>query len=319
MELLKVMSEEVRIRLLILLQEEELMVGEIQHILKIKQSNLSTHLNILRQHGLLKSRKEGQKVFYQTTSLSGGRNSKIITEIINTSSQIKKFLDDRKLVREVIENRKIRSRKFFNEISRRDKGRTELATPGQVPEVFLMGFLQLIHNQRIADFGCGQGGLSRLLAEAGNHVVGIDNSEQQITIAKKINHIPLTTFVVGDIEATHLKPKSQDLVIICHSLHHTANPLKALGEAFRVLKSSGRLLIFDLDHHSEAQMEKKFGDFWMGFHNDELIKWLKDLGFRIVHNRIVEEIVYPVKKNLKKELNQVSKTVLPLVVIAKKP
>lgn len=63
-DLLKVMSNPRRLRVLCLLLEGERSVGQINEKVKLSQSALSQHLGMLREHGLVTTRRESQTVFY---------------------------------------------------------------------------------------------------------------------------------------------------------------------------------------------------------------------------------------------------------------
>ena len=63
--LLKILSDEIRLRILNLLKEYPLCVGELQTILGVKQSNLSRHLDKLKMSNLIVSKKRAQWVYYQ--------------------------------------------------------------------------------------------------------------------------------------------------------------------------------------------------------------------------------------------------------------
>ena len=61
----KVLSDPTRMRILRLLEREELVVQEIMEILAMAQSRVSRHLAILREAGLLEDRRDGTYVFYR--------------------------------------------------------------------------------------------------------------------------------------------------------------------------------------------------------------------------------------------------------------
>jgi DNA-binding transcriptional ArsR family regulator len=62
--LLKAMSNPVRLLVLCQLAEGEKSVGELETVVEVSQSALSQHLALLRQRGLVKSRRAGQAIFY---------------------------------------------------------------------------------------------------------------------------------------------------------------------------------------------------------------------------------------------------------------
>ena len=66
--LLNSMSNPHRLRILCELHGGELMVGELQERIGIAQSNLSQQLSRLRRDGLVRTRRESQKIFYSLAS-----------------------------------------------------------------------------------------------------------------------------------------------------------------------------------------------------------------------------------------------------------
>lgn len=60
-ETLKILSDPTRLRLLALLLKEELSVAELQEILGMGQSRISSQLALLRQAGFVADRREGKK------------------------------------------------------------------------------------------------------------------------------------------------------------------------------------------------------------------------------------------------------------------
>jgi len=63
-ELFKALSDETRLRLIVLLYKREFCVCQIEAALGISQTKASRHLAILRHAGLLKARREGLWVYY---------------------------------------------------------------------------------------------------------------------------------------------------------------------------------------------------------------------------------------------------------------
>lgn len=77
-QLLKVLANGQRLRVLCLLVNEELSVGEINERIDLSQSALSQHLAKLREEGLVTTRREAQTIYYQLTS---GPTKRIISEL----------------------------------------------------------------------------------------------------------------------------------------------------------------------------------------------------------------------------------------------
>src|ERR1700730_2500207 len=69
---LRALSDPTRLRIIALLEREELSVNELQEITRMGQSRISTHLGLLQEAGLLQSRREGKRTFY---GLQAGEDS----------------------------------------------------------------------------------------------------------------------------------------------------------------------------------------------------------------------------------------------------
>jgi 2-polyprenyl-3-methyl-5-hydroxy-6-metoxy-1,4-benzoquinol methylase len=280
----KLLSDETRLRILSLLRENELAVGELQKILGLGQSTLSTQLGLLKEQDLVASRKEGQKVFYRIPG-SQGSDPKlaILASALQSTAAAKWHARDQRNLQKVLEERSDESRQFFN-----TQAVQNMPSPGQTWKALCNGLIRLIHGQRIVDLGCGNGRLAMLLAESGNRVTGVDYSEEQIRLAaeKAGAGEDAPVFLRAPMEETGLPSASFDIVIVSQSLHHAAKPREAVAESFRLLAPGGRILILDLLSHGEEWMRDKFGDFWLGFSRVDLEGWLKDAGFRSIHAEI---------------------------------
>ena len=77
-EVLKLLADSTRVRILALLQREELSVAELQEILDMGQSRISSHLSLLRQGELVQDRRDGKKTFYGLASGTGSRVSELL-------------------------------------------------------------------------------------------------------------------------------------------------------------------------------------------------------------------------------------------------
>lgn len=67
-DLLKVIANEKRLLLLCRLNDEEVSVNELADFVHLSQSALSQHLTLMRQMGLVKTRREKQMIYYSLAS-----------------------------------------------------------------------------------------------------------------------------------------------------------------------------------------------------------------------------------------------------------
>lgn len=76
--LLKLLANERRLMILCLLVDQELSVGEINARLDLSQSALSQHLALLREDGLVQTRREARTIYY---SLPPGPASRVLATL----------------------------------------------------------------------------------------------------------------------------------------------------------------------------------------------------------------------------------------------
>jgi ubiquinone/menaquinone biosynthesis C-methylase UbiE len=106
----------------------------------------------------------------------------------------------------------------------------------------------------VLDIGCGTGTLTveigRLLAERGGRVSGIDAAPKMIDIAvRKASKLANVYFDVVPAESLPFLEDSFDCAVSTFFFHHVDRELKvrALDEAFRVLRPGGTLVVIDVD------------------------------------------------------------------------
>src|SRR5262249_46004345 len=69
--LLRLVADPTRLRLLLLLEQEELSVAELQQILGMGQSRISSHLAQLKRAGVVEDRRSGKNVYYGVSKVAG--------------------------------------------------------------------------------------------------------------------------------------------------------------------------------------------------------------------------------------------------------
>jgi 2-polyprenyl-3-methyl-5-hydroxy-6-metoxy-1,4-benzoquinol methylase len=288
----KLLGDETRLRILSLLRDHELAVGEIQKVLGLGQSTLSSQLALLKEQEIVAARKEGQKVFYRLP-FETSRRLEIVGTALDAAADARWHARDARLLQKTLAERAEGTRDFFN---RRDPEAVQnMTSPGQTWQALAEGVIGLLGGKRIVDLGCGNGRLARRLATAGNAVTGVDSSEEQIRLARsetaEASSGPspggaAVEYRLSPMENTGLPGASFDLAVISQALHHTAEPAEAVREAHRLLVPGGRVLILDLLAHEEDWMRSKFGDFWLGFAEADLRSWVGSAGFRILNFEI---------------------------------
>ncbi len=280
----RLLSDETRLRIISALNGNELAVGELQKILNLGQSTLSTQLGLLKDEGLVVNKKEGQKVYYRLPGeIQTDAKFSVVQNALESAQTAKWFERDQRQLKKILHERAEASLQFFNSLAHQNK-----PSPGQTWKALSLGLIQMLRGQCIVDLGCGNGRLAAQLAKSGNFVSAVDNSEEQIRLAKQsvggeTEHLH---FIQATMEETGLNAQSFDVALLSQSLHHAAKPEAVLAESYRLLKPGGRILILDLLAHSEEWMQSKFGDFWLGFALNDLENWLRDCGYINIHSEI---------------------------------
>ncbi len=282
---LRLLADETRLRLLLLLQKEELSVVEIQEILGMGQSRISSHLAQLRQARLVQDRRAGKNIYYRLADRTAHAQLAPILEA--SALEIPAAAKDQKALRLALRKRQDTAREYFDQLAGKF-GRTYC--PGRTWEGVAHMLFALVPAITIADLGAGEGTLSQLLAKRAKQVIAIDNSEKMVefgaALAKKHGFANLE-YRLGDIEEPPIPAGTVDLALLSQALHHAASPARAVAAAHRVLKDGGRVAILDLHAHQFEKARELYADTWLGFTEADLQEFLEDAGFREIEISVV--------------------------------
>lgn len=279
---LKVLSDSTRLRLLALLLKEELSVAELQEILGMGQSRISSQLALLRQAGLVTDRRDGKRAFYSLRNDLPEKQVSLLRAACDSVSDLPESIEDRESLQRTLHKRTQQSEQYFNLIAGK-LGKNYC--PGRSWEALGHLALRLVPEITIADLGAGEGLVSQLLARQAQRVWCIDNSPKMVEVGTELakkNGLVNLTYKLGDIESVPLPDKSVDLAILSQALHHASRPQVAVDEAHRILKPGGQLLLLDLKEHDFEKARELYSDLWLGFKESTLIGFLKKSGFQKV-------------------------------------
>jgi ArsR family transcriptional regulator len=278
-DILKALSDPTRLRLLALVAREELSVAEMQEILGMGQSRISSQLALLRQAGLVTDRREGKKAFYSQSPGLPARRLGLLRAAIESVADLPMAAADRESLDRILRKRRQESERYFNLIAGR-LGRQYC--PGRSWEAIGHLALRLTPRIVIADLGAGEGLISQLLARRAKKVWCIDNSARMVEVGTALarkNGLANVDYRLGDIERVPLPDRSVDLAILSQALHHAQHPQRAVDEAFRILRPGGSLLVLELNEHTFKKARELYADLWLGFTESALHGFLKKAGF----------------------------------------
>jgi ArsR family transcriptional regulator len=284
---LRALSDQTRLRIVALLEKDELSVNELQEVTRLGQSRISTHLGLLADCALVKSRREGKRTFYRLNPQADSVASEFIQLAIRGAKELAEHSDDQINLKRVLARRKEQAQVFFNQVA----GRFDrVYGPGRSWQAFGHLLLRMLPSITVADLGAGEGLLSELLARRCKRVIAVDNSEKIVAFgaakAKK-NHLKNLEFRLGNLQSPPIEPTSVDLVILSQALHHAEIPAEAISAAHKILKPGGQILLLDLLKHNFDKARELYGDRWLGFAESDLHRWLEAAGFKKIEISIV--------------------------------
>jgi ubiquinone/menaquinone biosynthesis C-methylase UbiE len=270
-----------------ILQAEELSVAEIQEILGMGQSRISTHLAQLKRAGLVQDRRVGKNIYYSWTAAGPIKEPELRSIIRLAVADLPEAITDQSSLQHVIAKRKNRTREYFNKLAGKF-GRSYC--PGRSWQALAHLLLTMIPAIDVADLGAGEGTLSQILAKNARKVIAIDISERMVEVGAQLAKDQGFTnleYRIGDLEEPPIADNSIDLAIFSQALHHANSPQKAIAAAGRILRKGGRLVILDLLAHGFEQARELYADLWLGFSEVELVRLMDQAGFRETDVQIV--------------------------------
>jgi len=279
---LRVASDPTRLRLLLLLEHEELAVAEIQEILSKGQSQISTHLAQLKQAELVDDRRTGKNAFYRLEA-----PPELMALLRQAGRELPEASHDRDALRLVLRKRQDKMRRYFDELAGKFG---KQYVPGRSWKGIAEALLKLMPPMVIADLGAGEGTISQLMSQRAKKVIAIDNSEKMVEFGSELakqHGIGNLEYRLGDIEAVPIRSATVDLAFLSQALHHAVHPERAIAEAYRIVRPGGRIAVLDLNRHHFEEAREMYADLWLGFTELEMEKYLKGAGFRNVETAVV--------------------------------
>ena len=284
---LRALSDPTRLRIVALLEKNELSVNELQEVTHMGQSRISTHLGLLQDAELVQSRREGKRTFYRINQSADSTALEFIGVAVRGAKEMPEHAADEVNLKRILARRNDQQQLYFNQIA----GRFDRSYgPGRSWQAFGQMLLRVLPPLVVADLGAGEGLLSELLARRCKKVIAVDNSEKIVAFgaakAKK-NGLKNLEFRLGKLQAPPIDAQSVDLVVLSQALHHAEEPDKTIAACHGILKPGGQIMILDLLKHTFEQARELYGDRWLGFPESDLQRWLEAAGFKNIEISVV--------------------------------
>lgn len=276
---LKVLADATRVRLLALLEGEELTVAELSAITRLAQPRVSTHLAKLKEAGLVRDRRAGVSAYYRFEEDALDPAQRALWQALRSGSDDPLLRQDAERVPSVLANRAA-DQNWADSVA----GDMERHySPGRTWEALARTALPLLSPGDVLDIASGDGVLAELLAPHSRRYVCIDASPRVVAAAsERLKVFPNVEVREGDMHALPVPDASFDLVVLMHALTYAAKPAQAVAEAARVLRRGGRLLLSSLARHEHRAVVESYGHANLGFTEKELRKFAEKAGLSIV-------------------------------------
>ena len=280
---LKLLTDPTRLRILLLLEAEALSVADLQELLGMGQSRISTQLSQLKGGGLVRDERSGKHNFYRSEMAPA------LTSLAKEAAkELPEVAKDYAALRHLQRKRRDKTRAYFDELAGRF-GKDYV--PGRSWKGLAEALLKVTNHGVVADLGAGEGTLAQMLARQAERVIAVDLSPKMVEFGSELarrHDLKNLEYRLGDIEEPPLDDASVDLAFLSQALHHAGSPQKALDRAFRIVKPGGQLVVLDLLQHSFEEARELYADVWLGFGEGELAAMLEKAGFVEIETAIVD-------------------------------
>lgn len=263
----RLLSDSTRLRLLMLVDREELSVAELAAITQLAQPRVSTHLAKLKKAGLVNDRREGVSVFYRMAATIEDASLGALWELLRANTSDPLIQQDAGRIPQVINARGGNS--SWADSVAGDMERHY--SPGRTWEVTTRAIVQLLELGDVLDVASGDGVLAELLAPRARSIQCFDISQRVVDAGKeRLRNYSNVTFSAGDMHDLPVPDASFDTVLLMHALTYTSEPQKVFDEASRVLRPGGSLLAATLQKHPHENAVAAYNHLNLGFTEEAL-------------------------------------------------
>jgi ubiquinone/menaquinone biosynthesis C-methylase UbiE len=280
LDIFRALADPTRLRIVALLHNMELSVGELAHVLGQSQPRVSRHVKILADAGMMERRKEGSWVFL---ALNEGDHIVPLRAMIADSADDEMAADAARLAA-VRADRAAAAERYFSAHAEQWDAIRSLHVAETDVEAAMVSALGDRPIGRLVDIGTGTGRMLELFGGDAIRALGIDRSPEMLRLARaklaqgSIDNAELRQ---GDMYALPLDSGGADTVILHQVLHFAQQPALAIAEAARLLAPGGRILIADFASHQREDLRTQDAHVRLGFDDDQIGGWFAAAGLKM--------------------------------------
>lgn len=292
MDIFRALADPSRLRIVQLLREMELSVGEIAQVLGQSQPRVSRHIKVLVDAGLALKRREGSSIFLTPAPSAFAVPLFNLLDAGSGAEGDHWTRADRVRLAAVRADRAAGAERWFA----LNAGQWDKIRSLHVPEAEVeTAMAEMLGSDlgRLVDVGTGTGRILELLGPQASQAIGIDRSPEMLRIARaKLDGQKLSAKPIelrqGDVTALQLDAGSADTITIHQVLHFLPAPASAIAECARLLADGGRLLIVDFASHEREELRLEHAHARLGFSDEQMAGWLSAAGLALTETRTLE-------------------------------
>ncbi|MEE8495254.1 MAG: metalloregulator ArsR/SmtB family transcription factor [Xanthomonadales bacterium] len=263
----RLLADTTRLRLLLLLEQEEMSVAELAGITQLAQPRVSTHLAKLKESGLVFDRREGVFVYYRICTPIADSSLDSLWQLLRSNTNDPLVRQDLDRIPEVLQKRA--GGKTWADSVAGDMERHY--SPGRTWEATARGLVHLLEPGDVLDIASGDGVLAKLLAPRARSITCLDISERVVAAGRRrLQAFDHVKFARGDMHSLPVDSACYDTVLLMHALTYTKHPDTVISETSRVLRSGGKLLAVTLLKHQHAKAVEPYNHVNLGFTTRQL-------------------------------------------------
>ncbi len=277
---LRAAAEATRLRLLVLCAHSDLTVSELTQILGQSQPRVSRHLRLLCEAGLLDRRREGSWAYFRLAQRGSGAElaRTLVDEVPGDDSTLSLDLER---LEAIVNARARRAADYFARNAAKWNQIRSLYVDEREVEEALLALVSQSPARDLIDIGTGTGRIVEVLGPRVEHAVGVDLSQDMLMVARaNLDRARLRNCLVrqGDMYQLPVPSASFDAAVIHQVLHFAESPGAVIGEAARVLRPGGKLIVADFEAHDLEFLREDHLHRWLGFSGRDMRAWCESAG-----------------------------------------
>ncbi len=250
-DLLRVLQDPTRLRVLWVLRRGELSVGEVVQVTGLSQPRVSRHLKLLCDARVVRRTPDQNEVYYRAAIDHDHRD--LVSAVLSSLSEDDPVIArDRQRLTAILDSRQSRARALLARLGVRPLGAGDLSEVSAAIDDLLARRRPRNANGEplgdMLDVGTGTGSMLRLLAGRARRTIAVDLSRDMRLIARATvlsSGLVNCTVRQGDMYDLEFPDGRFDLVTMDRVLGTADDPAAALGEAARVMNDGAHLLVVE--------------------------------------------------------------------------